>query len=141
MQPLIELTAQLGGNSAVSEIPAYNTWFRGWANGTLGSQDVSSKKKHWNLSDSDRRSTQPVGLPIVLTSRMIPTKNHETAEGRGELLDALMSAFSSSAFAQVHITTPYGFKGKSRVDTSVNPIWKDALYQVSISFRCFEFSF
>ena len=44
MQPLIDLTTKLGGNSGVSEIPMYNTWFRGWANGTLGSQDVSSRK-------------------------------------------------------------------------------------------------
>ncbi|KJA24252.1 hypothetical protein HYPSUDRAFT_214704 [Hypholoma sublateritium FD-334 SS-4] len=111
IHPLIDLTMNLGGKSAVSEIPTYNTWFRGWVNGTLGSQD-------------------PIGLPIVLTSRLIPAQNHETAEGRQELLDALLSAFDNSAFAQVHITTPYGFKGESGVDTSVNPIWKDALYQV-----------
>jgi hypothetical protein len=61
---------------------------------------------------------------------LIPAKNHETVESRKELLDALMSAFANSAFNQLHITTPYGFNGTDGSDTSVNPVWRQVLYQV-----------
>jgi hypothetical protein len=76
--------------------------------------------------------SQPVGLPIALTTRLVPAKNHETAEGREEMKEALMNAFANSAFSQIHITTPYGFNGTKGLDTSVNPIWRSVLYQVII---------
>ncbi|KAF8176027.1 FAD-binding domain-containing protein [Pholiota molesta] len=113
MQALVDLSTSLGGVSTVIDIPTYDTWFQGWVDGNLGSQD-------------------PVGLPIVLTSRLIPAKNHETVESRTELLDALMSAFANSAFNQLHITTPYGFNGTDGSDTSVNPVWRQVLYQVML---------
>ncbi|KAH9484479.1 FAD-linked oxidoreductase [Psilocybe cubensis] len=111
MEPLVKLTTELGGSSSVTEVDSYDEWFKGWVNGTMGSQD-------------------PVGLPIALASRLIPAKNHETEQSRLELRDALMNAFANSAFSQIHITTPYGFKGSQGLDTSVHPAWRTTLYQV-----------
>ncbi|KAF8901508.1 FAD-binding domain-containing protein, partial [Gymnopilus junonius] len=113
MKPLIDLTIALGGNASVSHIASYDEWFKGWASGTIGAQ-------------------APVGLPAALVSRLIPAKNHETAEGRAELHEALMNAFANSVFSQLDITTPYGFNGTKGLDTSVHPIWRTSLYQVML---------
>ncbi|KAF8912199.1 FAD-binding domain-containing protein [Gymnopilus junonius] len=107
MKPLVDLTTAMGGNSSVTHIASYNEWFQGWAAGTIG-------------------------LPAALASRLIPAKNHETTEGRAELHAALMNAFASSIFSQIHITTPYGFNGSKGLDTSVHPIWRSVLYQVML---------
>ncbi|KAF8912198.1 hypothetical protein CPB84DRAFT_762123 [Gymnopilus junonius] len=113
MKPLVDLTTAMGGNSSVTHIASYDEWFKGWMTGTIGAQD-------------------PVGLPVAITTRLIPAKNHETADGRAELHDALMNAFANSAFSQIHITTPYGFSGTKGLDTSVHPIWRSVLYQVML---------
>jgi len=75
---------------------------------------------------------QAVGLPNALSSRLIPQANHATAASRAQLVDALMNAFSSTVFSQIHFTTPFGFKGTTGVDTSINPVWRKSLYQVRI---------
>lgn len=75
---------------------------------------------------------QAVGLPNALSSRWIPQANHVTAAGRAQLLDALMDAFNSTIFSQIHFTTPFGFKGTNGADTSVNPVWRTSLYSVRI---------
>ncbi|KIM48619.1 hypothetical protein M413DRAFT_20978 [Hebeloma cylindrosporum] len=113
MKALVDLTTSLGGVSTVTDIPTYTEWFKGWVAGTAGAQD-------------------PVGLPIALTTRLVPAKNHESAEGREEMKEGLMNAFANSAFSQIHITTPYGFNGTKGLDTSVNPIWRSVLYQVML---------
>ncbi|KAH9484487.1 FAD-linked oxidoreductase [Psilocybe cubensis] len=110
-QPLISLTTQMGGVSNVTEFPNYLEWFNAYSNGQSGSQDG-------------------VAVPNALTSRLIPAKNHETAAGRAEILDALTNAFANAEFSQLHFTTPFGFKGSDGKDTSVNPIWRSSLYQI-----------
>jgi hypothetical protein len=75
---------------------------------------------------------QAVGLPNALSSRWIPQANHATASSRAQLLDALMNAFGSTVFSQIHFTTPFGFKGTDGEDTSVNPVWRTSLYSVRI---------
>jgi hypothetical protein len=111
VKDLVDLTRSLGGNSTVTEIPSYLTWFQGWVQGTSGVQDS-------------------IGLPIAMASRMIPARNHATAKSRAELKEALFKAFKSAFFSQIHITTPYGFKGSDGSDTSVHPAWRSTLYQV-----------
>ncbi|KAF9053278.1 FAD-binding domain-containing protein [Panaeolus papilionaceus] len=111
VQDLLALTTSFGGNSTISEIPSYLTWFQGWVQGTNGVQDS-------------------IGLPIAITSRMIPAKNHKTAASRAALKTALLEAFKHAFFYQFHITAPYNFKGTSIADTSVHPSWRDVLYQV-----------
>ncbi|KAF9561158.1 FAD-binding domain-containing protein [Agrocybe pediades] len=110
-KPLVELTTKMDGKSSVAEIASLHEWFQGWVDGRNGEQD-------------------PVGLPVALSSRFVPAKNHETESGRAELKEALMNAFAHSAFSQIHITTAYGFKGSKGLDTSVHPSWRTALYQV-----------
>ena len=44
--------------------------------------------------------------------------------------EALLNTFANSAFPQLHITTPYGFKGTDGADTSVHTAWRKTLYQV-----------
>ncbi|PPQ89436.1 hypothetical protein CVT25_012815, partial [Psilocybe cyanescens] len=111
MQPLITLTTELGGVSNVTEFPNYLEWFNAYTNGISGSQDG-------------------VAVPNALTSRLIPQKNHATAAGRAETLNALTNALENAEFSQIHFTTPFGFKGSDGKDTSVNPIWRSSLYQV-----------
>ncbi|KAF4614787.1 hypothetical protein D9613_002542 [Agrocybe pediades] len=101
----------MDGKSSVTEIASLHEWFQGWVDGRNGEQDL-------------------VGLPVALSSRFVPAKDHETESGRAELKEALMNAFAHSAFSQIHITTAYGFKGSKGLGTSVHPSWRTALYQV-----------
>ncbi|PPQ65646.1 hypothetical protein CVT24_011800 [Panaeolus cyanescens] len=111
VKDLIDLTISLGGNSTLTEIPSYLHWFQGWVQGTSGVQDS-------------------IGLPIAITSRMIPAKNHKTAASRAALKKAILDSFKHAFFAQFHITAPYNFKGNPVSDTSVHPAWRDVLYQI-----------
>jgi len=111
VQALIDVSTKLGGVSNVTEIPSFLGWFTGYVRGTSGVQD-------------------PIGLPVAMTSRLIPAKNHATPQSRAQLSDALFKSINGSTFSQIHITTPYGFKGTDGEDTSINPLWRTSLYQV-----------
>ncbi|KAF8147579.1 FAD-binding domain-containing protein [Crassisporium funariophilum] len=111
MQTLIDVTKTMGGVSNVTQVATFLDWFNAYVQGREGAQDN-------------------VGLPNALTSRLIPQKNHATAQSRAQLSTALISAFNNTIFSQIHFTTPFGFKGSNGSDTSVNPIWRTSLYQV-----------
>ncbi|PPQ97192.1 hypothetical protein CVT26_000468 [Gymnopilus dilepis] len=111
VQPLIDLSTRLGGISNVTEYPNFLDWFNAYAVGLSGTQD-------------------PIGVPNALTTRLIPQKNHQTLESRAELKKALLNACDNAEFCQLHLTTPFGFQETDGKDTSINPIWRQALYQV-----------
>ncbi|KDR73745.1 hypothetical protein GALMADRAFT_142193 [Galerina marginata CBS 339.88] len=112
VQTLFDLATKLGGQPSVVSAKSFFEWFTLFVDNKLSF-----------VQDS-------VGLPNALTSRLIPAENHKTAAGRAQLLDAMTNAFSNTIFAQIHLTTPFGFKGSDGSDTSVNPIWRTSLYQV-----------
>ncbi|KAF9521886.1 hypothetical protein CPB83DRAFT_801121 [Crepidotus variabilis] len=107
---LSKYTISVGGKATLETIPSFLTWFRGWVQGTYGSQD-------------------PIGLPQALASRLVPQANHATIESRAQLVDALMDAVDYSFFQQIHFATPYGYNETNLEDTSINPIWRSSLYQ------------
>ncbi|KAJ3515510.1 hypothetical protein NLJ89_g1713 [Agrocybe chaxingu] len=111
-QALVDLSAALGGTPTVTTLNSFYQWYSQFVGNNLAV-----------IQDA-------VGLPNALTSRLIPEKNHRTAAGRAELVDAMMNSFSNSIFSQIHLTTPFGFKGTDGSGTSVNPVWRKSLYQV-----------
>ncbi|PPR06693.1 hypothetical protein CVT26_001454 [Gymnopilus dilepis] len=113
MQALISLTTKLGGTSNVTEVPTFLDWFNGWVQGTEGDQDN-------------------IGLPIAMGSRIVPKANHATAQGRAQILEALLNAFNNTSFSQMCITAPIS-ANRPDEDTSVNPVWRTALYHVILA--------
>ncbi|CAA7271039.1 unnamed protein product [Cyclocybe aegerita] len=111
-EALVNLSAALGGTPTVTTLSSFYQWYSQFVGNNLAV-----------IQDA-------VGLPNALTSRLIPEKNHRTAAGRAELVDAMMNSFSNSIFSQIHLTTPFGFKGADGSGTSVNPVWRKSLYQV-----------
>ncbi|KAF9561165.1 FAD-binding domain-containing protein [Agrocybe pediades] len=112
VQSLIDLSTSLGGVSNVTTVGSFLDWFNAFVDNKLTVQQDA------------------VGLPNALTSRLIPQANHATAASRAQLTEALLNAINNTIFSQIHITTPFGFKGTDGKDTSVNPIWRTSLYQI-----------
>ncbi|PPQ87559.1 hypothetical protein CVT26_010803, partial [Gymnopilus dilepis] len=112
LKPLMDLAISLGGTATIVQVGSFGQWFSEFVSNQLDVQQDA------------------VGLPNALSSRLIPEANHRTAAGRAELVTALMNAFNNTVFSQIHLTTPFGFKGTNGSDTSVNPIWRTSLYQV-----------
>ncbi|KAF8912207.1 FAD-binding domain-containing protein [Gymnopilus junonius] len=108
LTPLMDLAISLGGTASITTLGSFAQWFDEFVGNQLDS----------------------VGLPNALTSRLIPEANHRTVAGRAQLVTALLNAFNSTVFSQIHMTTPFGFKGTNGSDTSVNPVWRTSLYQV-----------
>ncbi|KAF9053268.1 FAD-binding domain-containing protein [Panaeolus papilionaceus] len=111
MKALVDVATSLGGVATITEITSFLDWFNSYVQGTSGTQDA-------------------VGVPNVLSSRLIPQSLHNTEADRQSLLDAMIFAFNQTSFSQLHFTTPYGFNGTDGKDTSVNPLWRTSLYQV-----------
>ncbi|KAF9053297.1 FAD-binding domain-containing protein [Panaeolus papilionaceus] len=111
MQALVDLTTSLGGVSTVTEVSSFLDWFTNYVQGSSGKQNA-------------------VGTPGLISSRLVPQSLHETVQGRQSIVDAVVTAFENSAFAQLHFTTPYGFNGTDGKDTSINPLWRSSLYSV-----------
>ncbi|KAF9557220.1 FAD-binding domain-containing protein [Agrocybe pediades] len=112
VKSLVDLSTSLGSVSTVFTVGSFLDWFNALVNNKLTGQQAA------------------VGLPVALTSRLIPAKNHETPASRAQLTEALLNAMNGTLFSQIHLTTPFGFKGTDGSDTSVNPIWRTSLYQV-----------
>lgn len=70
-----------------------------------------------------------VGVPHVLSSRLIPKDNFLTPHKREELLGALMDASNSSFSPRLLGVTPVLYQDDGR--TSVHPSWRTAIWHVS----------
>ncbi|KAJ7168625.1 hypothetical protein C8R46DRAFT_1267923, partial [Mycena filopes] len=72
----------------------------------------------------------PVGYSIAMASRLIPKANFQTAADRSQLLDALLAATEQTPSLLFDITAPSSFPGDNT--TSVTPVWRDAVYHVTV---------
>ncbi|KAF9532780.1 hypothetical protein CPB83DRAFT_890460 [Crepidotus variabilis] len=114
LKPLADLTKSVGGNFSVDSVDNFWGYFNPYLQGKLAVTEDT------------------VGLPVVMSSRLIPESNHRTAQGRKQLVDALMNSFANSIFTQLHITSPFSSSSASSISTpsSVNPVWRQSLYQI-----------
>lgn len=72
---------------------------------------------------------QGVGVPLALTTRLLPKSLFQTDEGRSQLLNLLLAA-SKTNLAYVPVVAPVLFNATAN-STSVTPAWRDALWHVS----------
>ncbi|KAH7337689.1 FAD-binding domain-containing protein [Rhizoctonia solani] len=78
--------------------------------------------------------TAPVGRPFAMATRIIPSTNFITPEGRSTLLNATLSAFNMvGGAAQILATTPYSYNCTSATDVSVTPAWRNAIWHVILA--------
>ena len=75
---------------------------------------------------------QPVGLPIAVGSRLVPSKNFATADSRAQLVNTTFTALQNAALPLIFLVSPivYGDKG----GTSVTPAWRTSPWHVTASF-------
>ncbi|KAJ7577455.1 FAD-binding domain-containing protein [Mycena floridula] len=73
----------------------------------------------------------PSGLPFSIASRFIPVENFETSDKRNALSDALDSIADKVDITSIFVTTPFLFGENNQ--TSINPVWRTSLWQVTLS--------
>ncbi|KAF9532779.1 FAD-binding domain-containing protein [Crepidotus variabilis] len=112
VQPLLDLSAALGGKPELIKMESWNEYFALYASYKLAVQQCA------------------VGLPTAMTSRLVPEVNHRTPESRKELVDAVMLSFTSTIFPQIHFTTAFGYRGTDGSDTGTSSLFRTTLYQI-----------
>ncbi|KAF7336134.1 FAD-binding domain-containing protein [Mycena venus] len=72
----------------------------------------------------------PVGIPLTISSRLIPAENFKTESGRTSLADALDKVVDEVDIAIAFATTPFLHGDKNQ--TSVSPAWYQSLWHVAL---------
>lgn len=73
---------------------------------------------------------QPVGLPFITTSRLIPAENLATAQNRKILLERLVGALGNATAPVIFAVAPYYFEEDG--GTSVTDTWRTSLWHARI---------
>ncbi|KAF8584809.1 FAD-binding domain-containing protein [Ramaria rubella] len=68
----------------------------------------------------------PVGIPFIVSSRLIPSRAFGTSDSQEELVNATMEMSTNAPVSFVQATAPFDFKGHGQ--TSVTPAWRTALW-------------
>ncbi|PPQ77163.1 hypothetical protein CVT25_010791 [Psilocybe cyanescens] len=69
----------------------------------------------------------PVGRPQILGTRLIPSDKF----GDDILVDAIANGMLDSDFGQILAVTPFPFKDFRHGETSINPAWRNAVWEAS----------
>ncbi|PPR04434.1 hypothetical protein CVT26_002263 [Gymnopilus dilepis] len=103
-----EAFASVGGNTTLL---TFDT-FTGWFNAFIGS------------------SPDPVGIPQALASRLIPAEKFSDKT----LIQGITNASLAADFSQILAVPPFAFKDFDPQATSVNPLWRKAVWHSAILF-------
>ncbi|KAJ7590276.1 FAD-binding domain-containing protein, partial [Mycena floridula] len=70
------------------------------------------------------------GLPLTVASRFIPAENFQTPSQLNALSDALDAIADKVDVVTIFATTPFLFGATN--NTSVNPVWRNSIWQVTL---------
>jgi len=105
-EAVIEAFASVGGKATLLVFDSFPAWYDAF----LG-------------SDPD-----PVGVPQVIASRLLPA-NKFTDE---TLIAGATNATLEADFTQIIAVPPFAFKGFDPEGTSINPLWREAVWHYAI---------
>lgn len=125
MKPISDWILSQNGSVTIETVPSWNTFFQGFVLTAEVVSIVNSLSRWRNLL----LRFKGVGVPLALTTRLIPKSLFQTDRGRAQLLDLLLTA-SKTNLAYIPVVAPVIFNATAN-STSVTPAWRDALWHVS----------
>jgi len=107
MQPATDFIQSQNGTVVIEELPSFLSFFNNYV----------------------IKAQQAVGIENILGSRLYPSANLETAEGRNATLEAFLNITAATPTWGIFVTTPFLYNFTEGA-TSVTPAWRSAIWHV-----------